>query len=302
MRAESRSPHAAQPGGCRRSARLLAATAQQRHAWLAACETELSSAGAAFWKTNADTLARVGAIWCGRYEQFILKLHWIIRPLLGRAFKDLASCTTMEQQQAVFDCRIGPALLRALLRLAFSRKVYAGHGIDQQGLINRETTVPLGEQYWSKLRAFCTSTPARENPWLQIHTLGRLLTMQAAPIYFTGGLADVRESTDKIDWIQSDLLEYVQRSLPATVTAVYLSNLPDWNKPEAFEQLITALARKLPAGSRVAWSYLHTNWQLPALLSTALIAQHASPLPDRFPLLYVQVLRSRATPSQETNA
>jgi S-adenosylmethionine-diacylglycerol 3-amino-3-carboxypropyl transferase len=263
---------------------FLPASASQRRAWWASCGASLPEPAAAFWRVNERALSASGAIWCGRYEQFILKLQWVIRPLLGRAFKALSECSTLAEQEVIFDLRIGRRWLRSVFRLAFSRKVYAGHGIDEQGLANRTTSVPLGEQYWSKLRSFCTANLARRNPWLQIHTLGRLLTMEAAPHYLGEGFDSARQRVECVEWIQSDLLEYVKRSLPRDVTRVYLSNLPDWYSASDFEELVRALTVKLPSGARVLWSALHTEWQVPAdLLGSVVVESLASPVADRFP-------------------
>jgi S-adenosylmethionine-diacylglycerol 3-amino-3-carboxypropyl transferase len=265
---------------------FLPASVAARRQWMAQCAEALSPAAAEFWQAHEAELCDAGAIWCGRYEQFILKLHWILRPLLGRAFRQLASCATLAEQEMVFDRRIGRQWLRSLLRMAFSRKVYEGHGVDKQGLANRRTEVPLGEQYWSKLRTFCTATLARHNPWLQMHTLGRVLSMEAAPVYLGEGFAMARAKADHVEWVQSDLLEYVRRQMPDGVTRVYLSNLPDWYSPADFGAVVAELARRLPVGARIGWSYLHSEWQIPDELSASVIAledgaslSHA----DRFP-------------------
>jgi S-adenosylmethionine:diacylglycerol 3-amino-3-carboxypropyl transferase len=238
---------------------------------------------AAFWRLHAVELCLHGAIWCARYEQFIKKLHIVIRPLLGRAFTDLARCATTAEQELIFDRRIGRAWLRMLLRLAFSRRVYSGHGVDEQGLANRRTTVPLGEQYWTKLRCFCTAALARQNPWLQIHTIGHLLSLEAAPYYLGDGFSLARRQVGCVDWVQSDLLEYVKGDLPADVTRVFLSNLPDWCSPIDFEQLLCELVRKLPPESRVLWSYLHTDAQVPAGTPSLELVESEAANADRFP-------------------
>jgi len=122
---------------------FMPAPTSQRRTWLAACMENLPEPTAAFWRLHETAVCSRGAIWCGRYERFIRKLQVIIRPLLGRAFSDLARSATTAEQELIFDRRIGRPWLRALFRLAFSRKVYSGHGVDKQGLANRSTKVPL---------------------------------------------------------------------------------------------------------------------------------------------------------------
>ena len=265
---------------------FLPASISQRRGWIAEFIENLPKDAAAFWRLHEAQLCSCGAIWCGRYERFNRKLQLMIRPLLGRAFNCLARCATTTEQQLLFDRRIGRPWLRAFFRLAFSRKVYSGNGVDEQGLANRHTKVPLGEQYWAKLRSFCTATPARRNPWLQLHTLGRLLSLDAAPHYLGDGFMSARSQVGCVNWVQSNLLDYVKQPLPVDVTRVFLSNLPDWCSPLDFEELVCELARKLPVHSMILWSYLHTDWQLPARISS-LIVESGTGLPscdlDRFP-------------------
>jgi S-adenosylmethionine-diacylglycerol 3-amino-3-carboxypropyl transferase len=265
---------------------FMPASKSERRSWMAACIENMPEAAAAFWRLHETSLLSHGAIWCGRYERFIRKLQLIVRPLLGRAFIDLARSTSTTEQASVFGRRIGRPWLRAFFRIAFSRKVYSGHGIDEQGLANRHSNIPLGEQYWAKLRSLCTTTPARENPWLQLHTIGRLLSLQAAPHYLGNGFSSARQQVGRINWVHSDLLSYVKKPFSPEVSRVFLSNLPDWCSPLDFEELIGELARKLPVESRILWSYLHTDWQLPARNASLIIESDngtSSRSPNRFP-------------------
>jgi len=265
---------------------FIPASKSQRRSWMAACIENLPEAAAAFWRLHETSLLHRGAIWCGRYERFIHKLQLIVRPLLGRAFIDLARCATTREQELVFDRRIGRPWLRAFFRFAFSRKIYSRHGIDERGLANRSSEVPLGEQYWAKLRSLCTATLAQENPWLQLHTIGRLLSPGAVPHYLGDGFSSARQLVGCIHWVHSDLLSYVKESCPTEVTRVFLSNLPDWCSPPVFEELVRELARKLPVESRILWSYLHTDWQLPARNTSLIIEsdnRSSSRGLDRFP-------------------
>lgn len=267
----------------------------QREPWFSACISRLPKDTADFWKLHEAALCACGAVWCGRYEQFIRKLQGIIRLPLGGAFDELARCGSLEEQELIFDRRIGRLWLRALFRVAFSRKVYADRGIDRRGLANRSRSVPLGEEYYAKLRSFCTATTARLNPWLQIHTLGRLISLDAAPHYLGAGFAEARHRTVCAQWVQGDLMEYV-RNLPEAVTRVYLSNLPDWCTLTEFQQLLRELVRKLPSDSRIVWACLHTDPPLPPDITTLVVFEDvtgsAIAEQDRFPFYTYKCLRT----------
>jgi S-adenosylmethionine-diacylglycerol 3-amino-3-carboxypropyl transferase len=265
---------------------LMPASISQRRSWMAACVASLPEASTSFWQLHEASLCSRGAIWCGRYERFIRKLQLIVRPLLGSAFIDLARCASTTEQELIFDRRIGRPWLRTLFRIAFSRKVYSGYGVDEQGLANRRSAVPLGEHYWAKLRSFCTATSARQNPWLQLHTIGRLLSLDAAPHYLGEGFLAARQQVGSVKWVKGNLLGYVKESLPVEVTRVFLSNLPDWCSPLDFEALVCELAGKLPGESKILWSCIHADWQLPARISSLIVESDEGSLSsglDRFP-------------------
>lgn len=270
------------------------ASKMQRGPWFSACISRLPKETADFWRLHETALCASGAVWCGRYEQFIQKLRGIIRLPLGRAFDELARCGSLGEQEMIFDRRIGKPWLRALFRVAFSRKVYADRGIDRRGLANRSRTVPLGEQYYAKLHSFCTATPARLNPWLQIHTLGRLISIDAAPHYLGAGFTAARDRTACARWVQGDLTEYV-RHLPGAVTRVYLSNLPDWCELTEFQQVLRELVRKLPSDSRIVWSCLQTDPSLPSDIMTMVTFEEVTGSggdpQDRFPFYTYKCVR-----------
>jgi S-adenosylmethionine:diacylglycerol 3-amino-3-carboxypropyl transferase len=122
---------------------------------------------------------------------------------------------------------------------------------------------------------------------LQLHTIGRLLSLDAAPNYLGDGFTSVRKQAGCVEWVQSNVLDYVRESMPDEVTRAYLSNLPDWCSAADFEHLVSGLALKLPPDARILWSSLHTDWQLPARVSSVLKLQSDngnSPSDfDRFP-------------------
>jgi S-adenosylmethionine:diacylglycerol 3-amino-3-carboxypropyl transferase len=191
----------------------------------------------------------------------------IHHPLLGRSFAKLVHCATHSEQQELFDSRIGRPWLKAFFRIAFHPRIFSGRGVDPQSLGHRQNSIPLGEQYWAKFRSFCVDTPAALNPWLQLHTIGHLVSLDAAPSYLTAsGFAKVRQGIDGLHWVKCDLLAYVRDQLPPTINKVHLSNLPDWFGAAEFEQLLCELAGQLPPQSRLVWRYLHVNRQLPAQL------------------------------------
>lgn len=245
---------------------VVASTANRRR-WFTQCKGVLPTTTEEFWRAREGVLCTRGAIWCGRYEQFIRRIQLILRPLLGRSFAKLVHCTTCSEQRELFDYRIGRPWLNAFFRLAFHPHIFSRRGVDPQSLEHRQNAIPLGEQYWENFRSFCVDTPAALNPWLQLHTIGHLVSLDAAPSYLTAsGFAKVKQGIGRLRWVKCDLLAYVRDQLPAEVNKVHLSNLPDWFGAADFEEILCELAGKLQPKSRLVWRYMHVNRQLPAQL------------------------------------
>jgi S-adenosylmethionine-diacylglycerol 3-amino-3-carboxypropyl transferase len=247
---------------------FVPASATDRKRWLAQCLPLMPSETAEFWNAHAAELCDKGAIANGRYEQFLRKLRILLRPALGRAFKDLVQCTDLRSQKEIFEKRINRPWLRFIFRLVFNPHVYSSRGMDPRSLAHRQSSVPLGDQYWAMLRAFCTHASAAANPWLQLLTLGCLISPDAVPAYLTPtGFERAKQALEFLRWEKSDLLAFVNDQMPADINKVCLSNLPDWLDADRFEELIGKLAGKLAPGSRLVWCYLHAHRHLSRDLS-----------------------------------
>jgi S-adenosylmethionine-diacylglycerol 3-amino-3-carboxypropyl transferase len=247
---------------------FMPAGARERQHWLAQCLPLMPPETAEFWNAHGAAIYSHGPIWSGRYERFLRRLRIFLKPVLGHAFKELAQCTDSISQNKIFDMQIDRPWLRMVFRFAFTPSVFSRRGMDPKSLAHRQSPVPLGAQYWSMLRAFCTNTSAASNTWLQLFTLGRLVSLDAAPAYLTpGGFERAKQALKFLCWVKSDALEFVHSQMPADTNKVCLSNLPDWLNADQFEELIGALACKLAPGSRLVWCYLHVRRNLTPSLS-----------------------------------
>jgi S-adenosylmethionine:diacylglycerol 3-amino-3-carboxypropyl transferase len=121
--------------------------------------------------------------------------------------------------------------------------------------------------------------------------LGHLVSLDAAPAYLTPmGFERAKQGLKFLQWVKSDMLEFVHSHMPADTNKVCLSNLPDWLNADQFEQLISALSCKLAPGSRLVWCYLHIRRDLPPNLSHQIrIEDFGAHLreQDRFPFYHI---------------
>ena len=136
------------------------ASPDQRQDWFDAVLDHLPAGSRAFWRAHRSE-AGSGVIWAGRFEQYLSRITRYAIPLLGRRrIAGIFECRTLAGQEAYFDSRLDMRAIRLLLRAAFSRKVYAGRGMDPRSLRYRTgQDEPLGVQFYRQFRNALTCTP-----------------------------------------------------------------------------------------------------------------------------------------------
>lgn len=249
------------------------APAAERSRSLDAVLPQLPAAARAFWDAHRFPVER-GAIWAGRFEQYLQKITRVAVPLLGRKrIEGIFDCATIAEQETYFDTRLDLPALKALLRIMFNRKVYAGRGMDPRSLQYRTATdEPLGVQFFRQFRNSLTQTPAHENHLMQLILLGRTLSEECVPAYLSpAGFETIRANKDRIDFRLVDLITHLQNCPPGSFTKAHLSNLPDWMDQVQFETTLTLVNDKIARPGRVVWRYLHRDRPVPTSLEATLV-------------------------------
>lgn len=87
--------------------RVKAARGERRMALYPTVRRSLAPETGGYWDTYASVIQQ-GASWAGRFEQYLSGLMRVLRPAWGRAaIEALCGATTLAEQEAVFDARIG---------------------------------------------------------------------------------------------------------------------------------------------------------------------------------------------------
>ncbi len=245
----------------------LPASGRERLRGLAPLAEILPEEAARFWSARAPDVA-AGVIWRGRYEHYLRLLRTLARPVLRRHhIEALFRAADLDAQHACFERGLGRSAVRALFRVAFHPRVFANRGMDPRSLAQRRSPTALGEEFFGRFRAFCTSSPARENPLLQLTLLGRLLDPDIAPTCLTAaGAAAIRERHHRLRLRCGDAVELLRGERAGRFDKIHLSNLTDWLAPAAFDALLHEVARVARPG-RAVWRALHVSRSIPADLA-----------------------------------
>lgn len=266
---------------------FMPATPSQRREWWSIIQSHLPEASRQYWQNNYSWIEK-GLIWCGKYEQYIQRLQKLMGLVFGRGIKKLIHCHSLAEQEEVFSTHFDRKLLRWLFRIAFHPAIYKRRGIDPKSLAQRTNSAQLGDQFFQALQAFCTSSFAKLNPWLQVHAIGRVLNEDAVPDYLSASAFDyVRKNLNQIEWVHANATEYLFSKTTRTFSAFQLSNLPDWLDEQEFENLLQAVEKNAHEQSSMMWRCLHVHRSLPVQLQphwTIDVQQgQALQYQDRFP-------------------
>jgi S-adenosylmethionine:diacylglycerol 3-amino-3-carboxypropyl transferase len=182
----------------------------------------------AFWRTHRDLVER-GVIHTARFERYLSRYQWIALHLVGRAkLLKLMELDSVEEQGTYFDDHFNVAMLRKLFDVLFSPRRYRNRAVAEQGFRNAGTD-NRAAFFFSRFRAFCASTPARRNYYLQFYLFNRLLFREALPDYLTeSGEERIRRNRDGIAFASVSYRDALEQDPPGRYNKFHLSNIVDW--------------------------------------------------------------------------
>ncbi len=250
---------------------FLPATFSERRCWLSCVEDKMLPPAKAFWSEHRRATLW-GPIWAGRYERYVAVLRLLLRPIAGRRFHRLVECATLEEQRELFARDFDRPLLRVVFRLAFSPRMYRRRGMDPRALQHHDARESLGARFFQRFQAMCVASPARDNPLLQLHLLGRVRNRDVVPEYLTEhGAQVVRQRSRAISFVHASVLDLVASSPPGVFDGFHLSNLVDWLPAPAFDQLLAVIADRAKKPARLVWRYLHRDAPIPEALRSVIL-------------------------------
>lgn len=270
----------------------LPATAAQRSNWFAAVAPALPESSATWWRDQRHAV-QGGVVWSGRFEGFIRRVLVTLHPVLEPRFAELVAAPDLAAQAEVFSRRLDTAAVRTLFRVAFNPRLYAQRGMDPRSLQFHDPTVSLGDQFFATFRDMCTRSPARENPYLQLFTMGRVVDPGAAlPAWLTEpGATFLRSDPGAVRFLDCDVTAHVRSQPAGTYDRFHLSNVTDWMPVEQFDDLLGALADRSGRPGRIVWRAIHVDRTVPEELAGRIIPDRAwgteLRAADRFPVYAV---------------
>ncbi len=288
---------ALEPGEAASFLGFTPAPRDERSAALDRVAAALSAPARAFWRAH-EAVVRGGVIWAGRFERYASRIRWALRPWLRPTFERLLAARGLEEQRELFARRLDTPLLRRAFGVAFEPRRYARRGMDPLALRHVAPGERLGERWFARFREMCTGTPAAENYFLQLLTLGRLACPGAAPAYLRpAGVAAVRARRAALGFACAPVTAWLAATDLGRYDRFHLSNVCDWMAPDEHDRLLELVASRAGEGrgARVVWRWLHRAPGVPGSLAGRLCADPAAGEAlrqrDRFPVYGVVTAR-----------
>ena len=267
---------------------FLPASKKERQDWFKIVLSAMPVESQTFW-LEQQLAVQEGALWLGRFERYLRHVLRLLKPYLAPRFKQLVACSSLEEQRQVFARIFDTVLIRTVFRIAFNPKVYAKRGVDPQSLQYHDQKTPLGEVYFKRFGNMCQNSLARENPYLQMFTLGQVLNVDCVPRYLQAdGVEVIKKQHKSLSFVTADINQFLQEMPPESFDCFHLSNISDWLDQSSFEALMHTIASCAKCPAKLLWRFIHVNRPLPSYLKQIIQIDntlgHELETKDRFPI------------------
>jgi S-adenosylmethionine-diacylglycerol 3-amino-3-carboxypropyl transferase len=221
------------------------------------CRDRLSAAAAAFWDRH-PALIGGGLLRAGRFERYLERFRrWLLPLVQGeQAWQPLLEGLSREQRRAWYAEHWDGWRWRLLFRLAFCRTALGHLGTDPSHV--RYGRGSQTELLLERLHHVIVALDPTDNPYL--HWLLRGHFDQRLPRALDPErVAHIRRHLERIELHPLSLADYLERQGPGAgwIERFNLSNVFDYQSPEATSALLARLHRHAASGARlVGWNRL----------------------------------------------
>ena len=211
-----------------------------------------------FWNKNTSLITK-GVIGNSRFEKYLLFFCRLFGRYIGkRKILELVNMESVESQKVYFDKHISKSLIKWIFRVVFSSTLYGNRGLDTQGLIHQKGS--LGTQFYLKFRDFFTSTPAKNNFYLQFYLLGQVVFEQALPPYLQQGFHEnLLKNIKGLTFENRTIQDKVKHLESLRYTNYAFSNISDWMGKEEMDSLLTTIVNRTEVPIHICARYIHRN-------------------------------------------
>jgi S-adenosylmethionine-diacylglycerol 3-amino-3-carboxypropyl transferase len=215
-----------------------------------------------FWTMNCKAI-KLGVIHAGRFEKYMQKVSYIARKIIGEnnLFR-LLECTSLHEQEEIFERYIQGQLLRLIFKTAFHPLIYKNRGVDPVAL--RYSTTKMSDFFLQRFKGFCCTTLARNNYYFQFVFFGKVLYPDALPEFIRKDTHHTfLKNKDGIAFRLKSIQDTLSETTPGKFNKVQLSNIGDWLSPNDIIVLYKIMQDKTLPGAKMLFRYIYKYHPIP---------------------------------------
>ena len=232
------------------------------------CRDALSPSVRKFWDGQPGTIAR-GIGHAGKFERYFETFRHRVLPLIHtrERVRQLLEERSASERRAFYAQTWNTWRWRLIFRLFFSRFVMGRCGRDPSFFRYVEGSV--SDRILLRAEHALTTLNPAGNPylnWILNGTHGNALPLALRPEHFDS----IRSNLDRLEWRCQSLESHLESIEDGTVDAFNLSDIFEYISPQAYESILSRLARAGRSGARLVYWNTLVDRRRPKSLATGL--------------------------------
>ena len=206
-----------------------------------------------YWNNNPGAI-RKGIIHCGKFERYLEKFRRYFLPLIISKNKidKFIGLESLEEQEDFFEKEWNTWRFRLIFRLFFSKRGLKKGRSEEY--FNYATKKNISNNYFLKTKHALTKIPIKTNFFMQYILTGKIsIPFNNHPYLDKDNFNKLRRLTDKIKFVNGNLIEFVMKQKTGKFSKFNLSDIFELYSQEKYENLLKEIIRVSQKNGKVCY-------------------------------------------------
>lgn len=207
-----------------------------------------------------------GLVHAGRLERYFRGFRRVLPDDLDDLVTEVVAASDLDAQRPLVDELLAGGRLGAAALEYFSTERLAAGGRHESQYAHVDVA-DTAAQFFGRLEEMLRHVHVGTNPYLRLFLDSTYPDYAHLPPHLTAaGHAGLADAAGRIELVHADLFDLLQGCAPGEFSALYLSDVAEYQAPEVFEKHLGVAAERLRPGARLLWWSLLVPRPLPASL------------------------------------
>lgn len=208
------------------------------------CKKYLSKTEIRFWESNIQSIQK-GVIQSGKFEKYLdMFRNYILRFVVKK--EDILrylAMTNLKSQEQFFLEKWNNLRWRLLFKIFFSKAVMQIFGRDKSYFAFNEKP-NIANHFYERSKWGITKIPAKSNYFMHMILTGKIPTpFLNHPYLDISNFNKLKKSVNKIEYIHSDLLEFLKQEKASKFSKYNLSDIFEKESQDGYEKTLAEISR-----------------------------------------------------------